>query len=151
MFLEWNYQLFPRLKNVRESMQFIVYLWVLRNFNSEAQCSIEQTFTVIRGGSRTAATSKMERFVNNSYRVPAVNYYHKALHLGCCNSPRSASGHSIAKALLTHSMSQNQFSFFALHVDLASSLSSVFHESAANLTNYILLSLGTLPYIYWWH
>ena len=44
-------------------MQFIVYLWVLRNFNSEAQCSIEQNFTVIRGGSRTAATSKMERFV----------------------------------------------------------------------------------------
>ena len=24
--------------------------------------------------------------------LPAVNYYHKALHLGCCSSPRSASG-----------------------------------------------------------
>ena len=35
-----------------------------------------------RGGSRTAATSKMERF---------VNYYHKALHLGFCSSPRFAS------------------------------------------------------------
>ena len=23
--------------------------------------------------------------------VPAINYYHKALHLGCCSSPRSAS------------------------------------------------------------
>ena len=23
--------------------------------------------------------------------VTAVNYYHKALHLGCCSSPRSAS------------------------------------------------------------
>ena len=23
--------------------------------------------------------------------LKAVNYYHKALHLGCCNSPRSAS------------------------------------------------------------
>ena len=22
---------------------------------------------------------------------PAINYYHKALHLGCCSSPRSAS------------------------------------------------------------
>ena len=32
-----------------------------------------------RGGSRAAATSKMECF------------YHKALHLGCCSSPRSAS------------------------------------------------------------
>ena len=34
----------------------------------------------VKGGSRTAATSKMERF-----------YYHKGLHLGCCSSPRSAS------------------------------------------------------------
>ena len=24
--------------------------------------------------------------------LQAVNYYHKALHLGCCSSPRSASG-----------------------------------------------------------
>ena len=24
--------------------------------------------------------------------LPAVNYYHKALHLGCCSSPRSAPG-----------------------------------------------------------
>ena len=24
---------------------------------------------------------------------PAINYYHKALHLGCCNSHRSASGY----------------------------------------------------------
>ena len=39
----------------------------------------------LRGGSRAAATSKMECFVK------AVNYYHKALHLGCCSSPRSAS------------------------------------------------------------
>ena len=39
-----------------------------------------------RGGSRTAATSKMERFVK------AVNYYHKELYLGYCGSPRSASG-----------------------------------------------------------
>ena len=42
-----------------------------------------------RGGSRAAAASKMERFVilvDDS----AVSYYHKALHLGCCSSPRSA-------------------------------------------------------------
>ena len=25
-------------------------------------------------------------------RLPAVNYYHKTLHLGCCSSPRSTSG-----------------------------------------------------------
>ena len=41
----------------------------------------------IRGGSRTAATSKMECF------VITVNYYHKVLHLGCCSSPRSDSEH----------------------------------------------------------
>ena len=36
-------------------------------------------------GSRAAATSKMECF------VIIVYYYHKALHLGCYSSPRSAS------------------------------------------------------------
>ena len=40
----------------------------------------------IRDESRTAATSKMERFV-----MEAVNYYHKVLHLGCCSSPRPVS------------------------------------------------------------
>ena len=28
---------------------------------------------------------------DNSSRLEAINYYHKALHLGCCSSPRSAS------------------------------------------------------------
>ena len=41
-------------------------------------------FVNIRGGSRTAATSKMERCV-----------IHQALHLGCCSSPRSASEHLV--------------------------------------------------------
>ena len=64
-----------------------------------------------RGGSRTAATSKMERFVilNNGFQpsniitkgsildvsscwmLTAVNYYNKALHLGYCSSLRFAS------------------------------------------------------------
>ena len=46
-----------------------------------------------RGGSRAAATCKMERFVIivNGWKLEAVSYYHKALHLGCCSSPRSAS------------------------------------------------------------
>ena len=34
----------------------------------------------------------MERFVIIVKGREAVNYYHKALHLGCCSSPRSASG-----------------------------------------------------------
>ena len=35
----------------------------------------------------------MECFVIivNGWKLPAVNYYHKTLHLGCCSSPRSAS------------------------------------------------------------
>ena len=41
----------------------------------------------LRGGSRTAATFKMEHFV-----LETVNYYRKVLHLGCCSIPRSASG-----------------------------------------------------------
>ena len=60
----------------------------------------------IRGGSRTAATSKMKRFVIivNGFHpltiikkrsilelIPAVNYYQETFHLGCCSSPRSAS------------------------------------------------------------
>ena len=44
-----------------------------------------------RSGSRAAATSKMELFVTT------VHYYHKVLHLGCCSSPRSASGYKFLK------------------------------------------------------
>ena len=29
-----------------------------------------------------------------NFLVEVVNYYHKALHLGCCRSPRSTSGDS---------------------------------------------------------
>ena len=59
-----------------------------RHFLNKLLCiSLNAT---LRGGSRTTATSKMERCVI-IVRLPAVNYYHKALHLGCCSSPRSAS------------------------------------------------------------
>ena len=50
----------------------------------------------IRGGSRAAATSKMECFVikvNYYYK----HYYHKALHLGYCSSPKSASEYCIIR------------------------------------------------------
>ena len=40
---------------------------------------------LLRGGPRTTATSKV------SCNFPAVNYYNKELHLGCCSSPRSTS------------------------------------------------------------
>ena len=48
---------------------------------------------IIKGGSRAAATSKMEPF------VIIVNYYHKALHLGCCSSPRSVSDNYNARQI----------------------------------------------------
>ena len=40
-------------------------------------------------------------------RLPAVNYYHKALHLGCCSSPRSASVYGTVlslKSIIRHSV-----------------------------------------------
>ena len=45
----------------------------------------------IRGGSRTAATSKMEHFV----KIVDGFQLHKELHLACCSSPRSASDFDI--------------------------------------------------------
>ena len=50
-----------------------------------------KTTLIIRGGSRTAATSRMERF------VIIVNCYYKALHLGCSSNPRSASDNSLCR------------------------------------------------------
>ena len=47
--------------------------------------------THLRGGSRTAATFKLELFLITVNGLPAVNYYHKELHLECYSSPRSAS------------------------------------------------------------
>ena len=61
-------------------------LYIRRN-NSKVN-SIDRGRIIIayfRGGSKTAATSKMERF------LIIVNYYHKALHLGYCSRPRSVS------------------------------------------------------------
>ena len=36
---------------------------------------------------------------DNSKRLPAINYYHKPLDLGCCSSPRSASGVVISSSV----------------------------------------------------
>ena len=50
---------------------------------------------VIRGGSRAAATSKVELFVMivNGWKPLAI--ITKELNLGCCSSPRSASGNDV--------------------------------------------------------
>ena len=57
-------------------------------------CRIWAAWQMHRGGSRTAATFKMELFVIIVNGL-TVNYYHKVLHLGCCSSPRSASSECI--------------------------------------------------------
>ena len=51
----------------------------------------QQCIYILRGESRTAATSKIEHFVIIVNGWNPVNYYHKELHLGCWSSPRSAS------------------------------------------------------------
>ena len=40
---------------------------------------------------------------------PAINYYHKALHLGCCSSPRSASGSESISDMLRINLIRNKF------------------------------------------
>ena len=54
-------------------------LSVFHFFRGSCLLSYETMF-ILRGGSRAVA------------RLEAVNCYNKALHLGCCSSPRSASG-----------------------------------------------------------
>ena len=48
--------------------------------------ALSKYVNISRGGSRAAATSKMERFM-----IIVNGYFHKALHLECCSSPRSDS------------------------------------------------------------
>ena len=59
---------------------------------------------VIRDYSKISFTERSQRRIqgccniqdgvlcDNSERLKAINYYHKALHLGCCSSPRSVDG-----------------------------------------------------------
>ena len=70
--------------SLMENFSFCAVSWV-------RSCAYTQSKVQFRGGSRTAATSKVELFVIIVKRLEAVNYYHKELHLGCCSSPRSAS------------------------------------------------------------
>ena len=79
-------KLFPSNKESKAKMTNLICKRL-----SKASCNVMHAkgdpYVIIRGGSRAAATFKMERF------MIIVNYYHKVLHLGCCSSPRSASDH----------------------------------------------------------
>ena len=80
-------------------MENFIFLCSVRPESVEKKTSIGRNWA-IRGGSRTAATFKMEHFaiiVNE-----AVNYYHVVLHLGCSSSPRSASGYHV---IILHTLS----------------------------------------------
>ena len=52
-------------------------------------------FKTIKGDTNTVLVRISVQRYSGTFRylekLPAVNYYHKALHLGCCSSPRSAS------------------------------------------------------------
>ena len=64
------------------------FIWYKKNLEIKESISFSNcknggltNVEINSGGSRTAATFKLR----------AVNCYHKELHLGCCSSPRSAS------------------------------------------------------------
>ena len=81
-------------------LQFEIQLGQWRNklinlINAMVQYQPQEVNSIlngIRGGSRTVATSKMERFVIIVNGWKQNGYYLKALHLGCCSSSKSASG-----------------------------------------------------------
>ena len=64
--------------------------------------------TASRGGPRAGTTSKMEHFVITVNGWKPFNYYHKAFHLGCCSSPRSASGQITESVRVKRNISKNQ-------------------------------------------
>ena len=72
----WTLFLFTNVYKTVFRIIFILFRFLRELF---AKVKKDLASTEFRGGSRAAATSKIERFV------------HRALHLGCCSSPRSAS------------------------------------------------------------
>ena len=88
--------LFPLSSWISSRCLFSLGHWRVRfiffpNRRFKLLCSYSP-IVVSRGGYRTAATSNAGALCDNSWRLPAVNYYHKELHLGCCSSPWSTSG-----------------------------------------------------------
>ena len=65
---------------------------IINNISGNKEGKFKKRVHGIRGGSRTVATSKMERFVIIVNGWKQNGYYLKALHLGCCSSSKSASG-----------------------------------------------------------
>ena len=51
---------------------------------------------------------------DNSQRLEAVNYYHKAFNLGCCSSPRSASEICVKQLTVLKDLTRRSFEFNSL-------------------------------------
>ena len=78
-------------------------------------------------------------FLCSDQRLKAVNYYHKALHLGCCSSPRSASGDcnmdaiTLLQLLETQTLKVNKIIKLTLSLIINSSVIVFQKTSKANL------------------
>ena len=78
------------LRNIYQSHTLKSSFFVSIDFNKTGSV-VALPSLMDRGGSRTAVTSKMERFVIIVNGWKLFGYYHKVLYLGCCSSSRSVS------------------------------------------------------------
>ena len=104
-------------------------------FYDNLAMSLQHFLAMFRGGSRTAATSKMERFVIIVNGFQPLTIITKALHLGCCSSPRSAS--DVATTIFTSSyLSKNRR--YNFH-------SAILHILKQKLYNHRVILIVILP------
>ena len=80
-----------------QSFHRIIFIVLYLKSQTSAHVQIVIACYCIRGGSRTAATSKIERFVVIVNGFQPLTIITRALHLGCCGSPRSAFVYTIYK------------------------------------------------------
>ena len=59
----------------------------------------KEIVTVFRRRIQSCCNIQDGVFCVNSYWLPAVTYYHKALHLGCCSNPKSTSVFCVSEVL----------------------------------------------------
>ena len=67
----------------------VIDWWFIKSFMYLYKSSLSEKLKYIQ---RPEADLGLLQHSRWSARLAAVNYYHKALHLGCCSSPRPASG-----------------------------------------------------------
>ena len=74
------------LPSIQNKNLFYCHLVRKRNFG--------QSILIVSGQRRIQGCCNIQdgALCDNSLLLPDASHYHKVLHLGCCNSPRSASG-----------------------------------------------------------